>query len=264
MHGGLVAGLAALRALSELGALNRSVSVLLTADEEQGSPTSQELITRYGRAASFVVVPEPAMHGGGLKTSRKGVCTYRLNAHGRAAHAGIEPTAGASAVHALIHVLDRVLELASEEPGTTVNVGVIDGGTLSNVVAEHASADVDVRVTTMWELERVISEFTRLGVTDFGADVEALQLEARPPMERTPAIAAAARSVQELARLLDLEVSEGAVGGASDANFIAPYNVAIVDGIGPEGGGAHSLDEHVSVSSLVEHCALIGLVFAEL
>lgn len=264
MRGGLVAGLGALRALQELGALSRPVSVLLTADEEQGSPTSQALITRRGQAASLVVVPEPAMPGGGLKTSRKGVCTYRLQTRGRAAHAGNEPTAGVSAVHALIRVLNRVLEFADEEQGTTVNVGVIQGGTLSNVVAEQASADVDIRVGTMTELDRLVAKFAELGGTDFGAKLEADQLEARPPMERTPAIAAAAARVQELARRLGLDISEGAVGGGSDANFIAPYNVPIIDGIGPEGGGAHALGEHVSVSSMLERCALIGLVLAEL
>jgi glutamate carboxypeptidase len=116
----------------------------------------------------------------------------------------------------------------------------------------------------MDEIKRLVDVFNELGGGDFGAKLDVEELEVRPPMERTPAIAAAAARVQKLARRLGLDLFEGAVGGGSDANFIAPYNVPIIDGIGPEGGGAHALDEHVSVASMLERCALIGLVLAEL
>jgi glutamate carboxypeptidase len=264
MRSGLVAAINAVRALVDLAALDRRVVLLLTADEEIGSTTSAELIVETGREASAVIIPEPPLPDGGLKTQRKGVLTYRASVRGRASHAGLDPERGVSAVHELLAFAQAALGLADDALATTVNVGVVQGGTRPNVVAADACAEIDVRAASVDEYTRVESWFANAASTTAGAELTVERLHARPPMERTPAIAAAAARAQELARLLGLELSEGAAGGSGDANFLARYDVPIVDGVGPRGGGAHAVDEHVFVDSLMERVALLALLVAAL
>lgn len=264
MRGGLVAAITAIEALSALGALTRPVVLLLTADEESGSVTSEDLIVRIGRTAATVLVPEPPLPGGGLKTKRKGVLTYRLSVTGRASHAGLDPERGVSAIHELLHVAQAGRALANEQEGTTVNVGVVGGGTHANVVAADAWADIDVRVANVAEQRRVEAWFRSLLATAPGGKVSVELRHVRPPMERTPAIGAAVSRAKEFAQLLGLELTEGAAGGGSDSNFLAQYDVPIVDGLGPQGGGAHALDEHIVLESLLERVALIALLVAHL
>jgi len=264
MRGGLAATLSAVRALRELTALERPLVLLLTGDEETGSLTSEEHIVRLAREAQVVLVPEPAHSDGGLKTARKGLLTYRLDVGGRYAHAGLDPERGVSAVHELIDLAAAARGLADAERGTTVNVGRIAGGERSNVVAAEASADIDVRVATMAEYERVERMLAELRPADRDARLELVRLNARVPLERTPAVARAYEQARELGRLLGLELGEGPAGGASDGNFAAALGVPVVDGLGPSGGGAHALDEHISEQSLVERAALIALLIAAL
>lgn len=264
MRSGLVAAVTAIEALDALGALSRPVVLLLTADEESGSVTSEDLIVRIGRDAAAVLVPEPPLPGGALKTKRKGVLTYRLSVTGRASHAGLDPEGGVSAIHELFDVAQAGLALANAREGTTVNVGVVGGGTLANVVAADASVDIDVRVANAAEQRRVEAWFSSLVATAPGAELSVELQHLRPPMERTQAIEAAAGRAKEFGQLLGLELTEGSAGGGSDANFLAQYDVPIVDGLGPEGGGAHGLDEHVVLASLLERVALIGLLVAHL
>ena len=261
MRAGLVAALGALEALRGLGELRRPVTLLLNADEEAGSESSAELLVELGREASAALVPEPCLPGGGLKTARKGVGTYRFEVTGVEAHAGLGPDGGVSAIEELASLLVRLGQLASPELGTTVNVGVVGGGSRPNVVAGAAFAEVDVRVTTHAEYDRVHHDFDRLAVWE-GATLAVSRLHARPPMERTPAIAAAATEAKRIAAELGLELTEGSAGGASDGNFLAELGLPVLDGLGPEGGGAHALDEHVSLASLEERVALIGLLIA--
>jgi glutamate carboxypeptidase len=262
MRGGIVAALGALRLLGDR--LRRPVRMLLTPDEETGSASSQERIVALGRAAAAVLVPEPPLPGGGLKTARKGWATYRLDAVGRPAHAGIEPERGVSAIDELVDALGRVRGLADDDAGTRINVGTIEGGTLPNVVAARAGAVLDVRATRLGEQERVDAALAELAPVRHGAELVVTRLHRRPPMERTPQIAAAAARARELAVLLGQELGEGAVGGTSDANFLAPLGVPVIDGLGPDGQGAHALDEQVIVASLVERTALIALLIAAL
>ena len=262
MRGGLVAALGAVEALATLGELRRPLRFLVTADEESGSVTSEELVVALGRAAGSVLIPEPPLPGGALKTARKGVIAYRLDVEGREAHAGGAIERGTSAIHELMELCSTVRGLARPAAGTTANVGLIGGGTRPNVVAGAAFAEVDVRVASAAEQERVEAAFAALRPSRQEASLTVTRLHVRPPMERTAAIAKAAARARELASLLGAELQEGATGGGSDGNFLAPLGVAVLDGLGPEGGGAHALDEHVLVRSLEERAVLLALLVA--
>jgi glutamate carboxypeptidase len=258
MRGGIVAALAA---VERAAPRERPVRILLTPDEETGSAGSSELIAEAARDAAVALVPEPPLPGGALKTSRKGWASYRLKVVGRAAHAGLEPEAGASAIDELVDRLVEVRGFARPDTGTSINVGVIGGGSAANVIADSAWADVDVRAMTVAEQERVHGALACLTPVRTHTSVSLETRVMRPPMERTPAIAAAFERAREIAAGLGLELGEGAAGGASDGNLVAPLGVAVLDGLGPEGAGAHALNECVQIDSLVERTALIaGLI----
>lgn len=262
MRGGLVAALNAVEALLALDALSRPIVLLLTADEEVGSTTSEQLIVQFGRDARLVLVPEPPRADGALKTERKGILTYRVSATGRPSHAGLDPERGVSAVHELIGTARAVLELARPEAGTTVNVGRLGGGSRANVVAAQAWMEIDVRVASGAEFERVDRWFAELRARSTGAELAVERQHVRPPMERTAAISEAFARAQGLAAQFGMTLREGPAGGGSDANFIARYGVPILDGLGPRGNGAHALDEHILLGSLLEQVALIALLAA--
>jgi glutamate carboxypeptidase len=262
MRGGIAA---ALTALSLLGAerLSCRTVLLFTPDEETGSATSRERIVELGRQARCVLVLEPPLPGGRLKTARSGWAAYRLQARGRAAHAGIEPERGVSAIDELCDALLATRVLADPERGTTINAGVIAGGTLVNSVAAEAHALLDLRVRTAAEHQRVDRALAALAPSRPGAELTLECLHLRPAMERTPAIAAAYEHARSMAALLGLELGEGSVGGTSDGNLLAPHGVAVLDGLGPDGGGAHAEGEHIHIDSLVERAALIALLLAQ-
>jgi glutamate carboxypeptidase len=254
MRGGIVAALAGI----EMAAAKRPVQVLLTPDEETGSAGSGALISRHGAAAELVIVPEPPLPGGALKTARKGWASYRLSVAGRSAHAGLEPEKGASAIDELVDRLLDIRALGRPEAGTTVNAGAVQGGSAPNVVAASAWADLDVRATTRVEQERVHAALSGLTANREGTALELHTRVSRPPMERTDAIVAAIARAREIAAELGMELGEGSAGGASDGNLIAPLGTPVLDGMGPDGGGAHALDERVAVDSLTERAALVA------
>ena len=264
MHGGIVATLGALELLGELAPLRRPVRVLLTPDEETGSRASRDLVVARAREAAIVLVPEPALPGGALKTARKGWITYRLRLRGRAAHAGLEPEAGLSAIDELVDRLIELRLLADPAAGTTINCGVVRGGSAANVIAGSAEAEIDVRFPDASEEARIRAAFAKLRAARPGAELEVEELHSRPPLERTPAIAAAAGRARALGGLLGFEFGEGSAGGVSDGNLAAAEGVPVLDGLGPQGGGAHAIDEHVSLVSLVERTALIALLLTEI
>ena len=264
MRAGIAAALAALSTLRELNALARAVTVLVTSDEETGANTSRDLILELGAAASFTLVPEPPLPGGALKTSRRGCSTFRLVVRGRAAHAGLDPDAGVSAIDELVDQLVAVRGIADSDRGTALNVGVLRGGTVANSVAEAAEADVDVRVATLQEGERVRAELAGLRTRRAGARVEVQEVQSRPPMERTNAIALAVTRAHAIGARLGIVLAEGYAGGASDGCLLAAEGLPVLDGLGPEGGGAHAVAEWVSVDSMVDRAALYALLLAEL
>jgi glutamate carboxypeptidase len=261
MRGGIAAATGALRLLG-LQRLARPTVLLATPDEETGSATSAARIVELGSKASCVLVLEPPLAGGGVKTARAGWSTYRLTVVGRAAHAGLEPDRGVSAIDELCDVLITVRGLAVPQHGTTINAGVVSGGTAANTVAAQATALIDVRARHAPEQQRVDRALCALAPVRHDARLRVERLTARPPLERTPAIAAAYAHARAISVLLGADLQEGAVGGASDANLLADHRVALLDGLGPDGGGAHAEHEHISINSLVQRTALIAMLLA--
>lgn len=257
MKAGIAIAVEALMLMKRRGTQSRRpIRFVITCDEEIGSHSGLPLIREHALGANAVLVTEPCVAGGLAKTSRKGVLTYRLRVDGRAAHAGTHPQNGVSAITELAHQILGVLQLADFSQGTTVNVGVISGGTASNVVAAHASAEIDVRVTNAAETERVHAALLATQPRTEGARVIVEQTEKRPPLERTPHVVALYQRACAIAAELDFDMQEGTSGGGSDGSFTAALGLATLDGLGPDGGGAHASDEHVLLADLPLRLAL--------
>jgi glutamate carboxypeptidase len=242
----------------------RPIWALFTSDEEIGSPTSRRLIEEVARECAYALVLEPPLADGSLKTARKGVGRFRVQVEGKAAHAGVAPQEGRNAIVELAHQVLRIHDIQDHEAGTTLNVGVIQGGTTSNAVPAQASADIDARVTTTAEARRVERALHSLSPVIPGIWLEVSGGFNRPPMERSPAIAALFEQARGIARTLGLELTEGSTGGGSDGNFTAALGVPTLDGLGVRGGGAHADDEHILVDSLPERTALLAALLREL
>jgi glutamate carboxypeptidase len=257
--------LEAVRWLDEHGLEHRPIRWLINTDEEVGSPVSRPLIEELARQSSYVLCLEPPVPPmGALKTSRKGVGIFTVRIRGRAAHAGADPGKGVSAIQELANQIHYLHSLTDFSLGTTVNVGVVGGGTRPNVVAEEAWARVDLRVATMSEAERVVAAI--LGSRPWlpGAEVTVEGGLNRPPMERTPVIVAAFERAREIGREIGLELTEAATGGASDGNFTAALGVPTIDGLGCPGDGGHAEHEYIRISGLVERTALLIALLHEL
>jgi glutamate carboxypeptidase len=245
-------------------AARRSVRFIITCDEEIGSHSGIEVIREHAPGAHAVLVTEPCIAGGRAKTNRKGVLTYQMNIEGRAAHAGTHPSQGASAIVELAHQIQQITQLANHDHGTTCNVGVIRGGTASNVVAAHAFAEIDVRVTNAAETARIHEALLALQPKAAGVKLVVRQTEKRPPLERTDQVVALYERVRDIARELDFEMGEGSSGGGSDGSLTAAMGLATLDGLGPDGGGAHAIDEHVLLADLPLRLALFARILESL
>src|SRR5438552_2462397 len=242
----------------------RPVVVLSTSDEEIGSASSRALIEETARQAVAVLVLEPAATGGALKTARKGIADFVLDVEGRAAHAGVEPEKGISATEELAHQLLALKGLARPASGTTINVGVVQGGTRPNVVAARARAEIDVRFARASEAERVVAAIEGLQPQVEGARLRVSGGIDRPPMERSPGVIRLAQLAQRLATEVGFSLSETSTGGASDGNFTAAMGVPTLDGLGPDGGGAHADSEHLLVESWLQRTQLLRLLIEAL
>lgn len=228
----------------------RPVELLITCDEEIGSHSARPLIDTHAPRAAAVLVPEPCMPDGGVKTSRKGVGTYRIAAAGRAAHAGIEGASAASAITALVRALSAAIGLADPARGTTVNVGTISGGTASNVVAAEAEALVDVRLAEPAEGERVHRALLSLESNHPDVTLAVTREENRPPLVRTPEVVALYQHARRVAAELGVDLGEGGSGGGSDGSIAAAAGGITLDGLGARGDGAHAVDEHIVLRDL--------------
>ena len=235
----------------------RPVVVLSTSDEEIGSASSRALIEDTARHAVAVLVLEPAVSGGALKTARKGIADFILEVDGRAAHAGTEPEKGISAIEELAHQVLALKMMADPGSGTTINVGVVHGGTRPNVVAARARAEIDVRFTSGSEADRIVAAIHGLRPRLEGARLRISGGVDRPPMERNPGVVRLAQLAQALAADLGFPLSEASVGGASDGNFTAALGVPTLDGLGPDGGGAHADSEHLLLESWLRRTQLL-------
>lgn len=262
MKGGIGIGLLALRALAATGRLEeRRVTMLLTADEERGSTTSRGLIEDEARRSGAVLVLEPGLPGGGVKTGRKGCAEFDVRIQGVAAHAGIDPSRGASAIDELAAQIAAMGALRDPARGVTLNVGIVEGGSRPNVVADSARAVVDVRAKTMADARRLEEAMQALRPTIAGTVVEVSGGFNRPPFERTPAVARLYEAARAIAAELGRELGEGPTGGGSDGNFTGALGVPTLDGLGAVGDGAHALDEHLLTADLTWRAALVaGLI----
>jgi len=263
MKASLVMVLTVMQQLNERGQLApRPIWVLLTSDEELGSPTSRTLIEQLALECAYALVLEPALADGGLKTSRKGVGRFHLAIEGKAAHAGVAPHQGRSAIVELAHQILNLKRLENPAAGTTINVGVVHGGTTSNVVPAHASAEIDVRVASLAEERRIESAIHSLAPVQADNRLTLTGSFNRPPMERTPANASLFEKARELVRAASLgfELTEGSSGGGSDGNFTSALGIPTLDGLGPRGAGAHADDEHILIESLSERATLLHLL----
>jgi glutamate carboxypeptidase len=255
----------ALRSIAALGLrLPRPLVILLTSDEEIGSPGSRPWIEQHASRAGHALVIEPPSNKGALKTARKGVGRFILEIEGKAAHAGTQPGEGVSATHELAHQILNLQRLSDPRLGTTVNVGVVRGGTRRNVVAARAEAEIDVRVWTQEEAARFEREIRDLKSFHSGAVLRVRGGFSRPPMERTPAIAGLFSQAQQVGKLLDLDLKESATGGGSDANLTAAMGLPTLDGLGAIGDGAHADHEHIKVGLWPIRTALLAALLLQL
>lgn len=264
MKGGLAQMVFALVALRDLG-LKPSVApvVFVNSDEEVGSRESTRHIRRLARVAERAFVLEPSLGPSGrLKTARKGVGRFSVFVEGEAAHAGLDPGKGASAILELSFLIQALFALNDPERGTTVNVGTIDGGLSPNVVAPRGSAVVDVRVPTRDEARRVEAAITNLKPVTPGVTLRVEGGMGRLPMECTPRNRRLWERARELGADLGLGLEKGVAGGASDGNTTSLYT-ATLDGLGGVGDGAHARHEFVFADRMVERCALLTLLLME-
>jgi len=264
MKGGLVNILFALRAIHTLGLqLEVTPVVLINSDEEIGSCDSMRHIKRLAKVSERVFVLEPALGPSGkLKTARKGNGFFEIRVLGRAAHAGLEPERGASAILELSMVIQRLFALNDAERGVTVNVGTIDGGLRTNIVAPESRATVDIRVLTIADARRIETEVLSLEATTPGTELVISGTMNRPPMERTPGNQHLWKLAEAAGKKLGLDLQQGTSGGGSDGNVTSLFTPTL-DGLGPMGDGAHASHEHVVVRSLPERAALLAMLLLE-
>jgi glutamate carboxypeptidase len=263
MKGGIAILTSVLRAYQRENAWpERPISLLLTADEETGSMASRRLIEEQAAHAALVLCMEPGLSSGALKTARKGTGSITIHTRGVAAHAGADHERGRNAIEELAHHVLAAQKLTDYQHGTTVNVGVIQGGTRNNVVPDSALADADFRVYDLEEIKRLEAWARSLKPVIVGAQVSAEVAVNRPPMPRDDLMRQTFAKAQAIAREIGIDLTEGSTGGGSDANFVAPLGVAVLDGLGAIGEGAHSEREQILIRSLPERAALLAAILS--
>jgi len=255
MKAGLVQAVWAVAALRHVGLAHPPLRWVLNGDEELGSPSSRAVIEDSCRDASAVLVFE-ASADGAVKTARKGVGLFDVHLTGIEAHAGLDPTAGASAITALAHLIGELDRTQNLEAGTSINVGLIDGGTRRNVAAGAANAGIDVRVSDPQEATRIDDLLNQWAPPDSRVTATVTGGWNRPVMTRTPQIAALYEQARTIAVELGIDLHETSVGGASDGNFASALGVAVLDGLGAVGAGAHARHEHATVSGMLQRTVL--------
>jgi len=262
MKTGLVMGL---HALAELGESGRDgITLLVTGDEEIGSPSSRALIEDEARGMDATLVLEPSADGGALKTARKGVSMYRIEIEGRASHAGLDPESGVNAAIELAHWILAVSQFGDSELGTTVTPTVASAGSTNNTVPAKAQLLVDARAWTSDEQLRVDEAIHAIQTTVPDACVSIAGGINRPPMEEAMTLGIFQRAQAVAARLGATPPGSSKAGGGSDGNFTAGIGVATLDGLGAVGGGAHAESEHVAVDQLLPRVSLLRDLFENL
>jgi glutamate carboxypeptidase len=257
MKAGIVIALAAMEEVQRSG-LKRPVTLLCTSDEEIGSRTSREHIERLAKESELVLVLEGGLVDGALKTWRKGVGEFWVRTKGRAAHSGGDHERGRNAIEEMAHQVIAIQKLTDYSKQTTLNVGVIQGGTVSNVVPEEALIQVDVRVMQPGEWERLEAEMNKLKPVLDGTSIEISGGLNRPPMPFDDMMKSSFEKAKSIAARIGMELKAGGTGGASDANFVAALGIPVLDGLGAVGEGYHSEREYIFAESLDERVKLIA------
>jgi glutamate carboxypeptidase len=263
MKAGIAVAMLAVRLLQDAGAAP-DVAMLWTTDEEIGSGTSRAAIEEEALRSRAVLVLEPSLPGGGVKTSRKGCGDFEVTVHGVAAHAGVDPGRGANAIHELAHQILAIAALQDPARGISVNVNVAEGGGRTNVIADRARASVDARAPTRDAAREIESAIRTLTTRNPRTRIEVRGGFSRPPLKAGPHV----RAVYEIARAVSAEAGrvlpEGGTGGGSDGNFTAALGVPTLDGLGPEGDGAHARHEHVVLRDLPWRAAFLARLLSRL
>lgn len=257
----------AIKALIEKGLSGpENLLILLTSDEEIGSPTSRTLIEQQTDGKKYALVMEPARQDGSLVTARRGSGEMSIHVKGVAAHAGIAPQAGRSAIEELARKVIKLHELSDVETGIHVNVGLIEGGSTVNTVAPTAVAHIDLRISKIEQAEMLAQQVREICATPDieGTSIEVFGAVDRPPMVKNEQTIALLEVIKEVGHELGIEVKDMATGGGSDASFTSAKGVATIDGLGPIGGHAHTEHEYMEVSSFVERTALLANIIQRL
>ena len=250
------------RAETQPGELLRPVNVLLVSDEEIGSSSSRTITEALAKRAAAVLVLEPSFgRQGAVKTARKGVGDYRVRVSGKASHAGLDFQKGVNAILELARQIEKISAFTDLKKGLTVNVGIVAGGSRTNVVPAEASAEVDIRIARLKDAAGIDKRMRSLRPFNRKCKIDITGGINRPPMERTAGVAALYAQAKSIARELGWKLGEAAVGGGSDGNFTAGLGVPTLDGLGGVGDGAHAPHEHILISELPRRAALLaGLI----
>jgi glutamate carboxypeptidase len=260
MKGGAYLALHAIRKLKELGSgPAMPVTIMVMPDEEAGSPTSKDSIEAEAKRAAVTLVVEPAREGGKIVTARKGAARYYLTATGKPAHSGSRHQDGASAIREIAAKTVGLEAMTDYGKGVTVNVGVIEAGTAVNVIPSRATAEIDIRIPTPGLAAEIDERMNALEAEIPGVTLEVTGGLNRPPMERTAGVSALFDHAHGLASDIGIDLETvPQTGGGSDGNFTAAMGIPTLDGLGVDGAGAHTLDEHLLVSSIAPRCALLA------
>ncbi|MEK4566293.1 M20 family metallopeptidase [Alkalihalobacillus sp. FSL R5-0424] len=244
----------------------KSVKILFTSDEEIGAPVGRAIIEKHASGMKNALVMEPARTDGSLVSSRRGGGLYKMEVSGRAAHSGIEPEKGRSAIEELSHKVIKLHALSDHENGISVNVGLINGGSSVNTVAPKATAEIDIRITKMEQAEPLAKKIEAICATP---DIEgtSIRLEGgitRPPMEKNTQTIELLETIKEVGSEIGLEITDISTGGGSDASFTSAMGIATIDGLGPKGGNQHNEGEYLEIETLVERAELLAEVLKRL
>ncbi|MDC3415010.1 M20 family metallopeptidase [Terrihalobacillus insolitus] len=244
----------------------KNIQIILNSDEEMGSLTSRSLIEREAAGKKYALVMEPARSDGSLVTSRKGNGVYTLTVEGKAAHSGIEPEKGRSAIEELAHKVIQLHELSDYEKGISVSVGLIEGGSTVNTISDHAVAHIDVRISDLEQAESLERSIERIcSTTDVSGTKTLLEGEInRPPMESNKENESLLRIIQDIGDEIGVNIEGTNTGGGSDASFTSALGIATIDGLGPVGGNPHSEKEYMDIPSLLPRTLLLATIIQQL
>ncbi|MBB6452398.1 glutamate carboxypeptidase [Salirhabdus euzebyi] len=267
MKASLVTLLFAIKGLINAGHHSyKNVKIVLNSDEEVGSITSRPLIEQQAKGKKYALVMEPARKDGSLVSSRKGKGNYTISVVGKAAHSGIEPEKGRSAIEELAHKIIQLHELSDLENGISVNVGLIEGGSSVNTVSDHAVAHIDIRIAEMDQAESLEEKLEEIcATTDVSGTKISLEGEInRPPMEKNKKTEALLSVIKEVGEKIGVTIEDTATGGGSDASFTSALGIATIDGLGPVGGNPHSEKEYLEIDTLVPRTLLLATIIQRL